>query len=534
MHNRFDRYWKPLSRPFRWLLISLFALGLFFRFANLGDRAYWHDETYTLLRSSGYTISEVTHQSFDGRIIDRDELLNYQRINTDKTFLNSLQSIVIDEPHRAPLYYAFVRLWMQWFGSDVAATRLLSVLISLIAFPLLYWLCLELFDQINVGWIAIALFAVSPFQVHYAQEVREYALWTVTILLMSAALLRAIRVHTRFAWIFYSVTVAASLYTFILSAIVVLGQIVYVVADEKLRWNRKTIAFSKAVLLGWIAYLPWLSFAFLNFEQVEKSSAWMFQPTAHRILLQHWLTNFQFAFFRDSLAGSFRLGVAGAIVLLVGVALRSLWKFPQESPVLDRRLVLGTTPKETQRSASLFIAVLVIPLFLSLAIPDVILGGVRSSNCRYFVPGYLGIQIAVAGWLAKQSLQRFNVRWKLIMATLFLAGVLSCKSQASADRKSDNQAIAQIINQVPNAIVVSNEANYAGGGTIGDVLALSHLVKSNVRFQLVIAPNLPTLPKHANVFVYKPLASIKQRLEAQYTLQPIYENQLFRIMNPNS
>lgn len=43
----------------------------------------------------------------------------------------------------------------------------------------------------------MALIAVSPFHVLYAQEAREYSLWTVTILLSSAALLRAMRVKTK-------------------------------------------------------------------------------------------------------------------------------------------------------------------------------------------------------------------------------------------------------------------------------------------------------------------------------------------------
>lgn len=38
------------------LLITVIVLGLFFRFANLGEKVYWHDETLTSLRIFGYKL----------------------------------------------------------------------------------------------------------------------------------------------------------------------------------------------------------------------------------------------------------------------------------------------------------------------------------------------------------------------------------------------------------------------------------------------------------------------------------------------
>jgi len=66
------------------------------------------------------------------------------------------------------------------------AIRSLSAIISLLVFPGVYWLLPGIW-VVN-GWIAIALIAVSPFHILYAQEAREYSLWTVTIALSSAAL----------------------------------------------------------------------------------------------------------------------------------------------------------------------------------------------------------------------------------------------------------------------------------------------------------------------------------------------------------
>jgi len=73
---------------------------------------------------------------------------------------------------------------MQWFGSSVTVTRGLAALISLFVFPCIYWLCLKLFKS---GWMAMALVAVLPIHVVYAQEAREYSLWPAAILLSSVS-----------------------------------------------------------------------------------------------------------------------------------------------------------------------------------------------------------------------------------------------------------------------------------------------------------------------------------------------------------
>ncbi|NER30255.1 MAG: hypothetical protein F6J89_22180 [Symploca sp. SIO1C4] len=66
--------------------------------------------------------------------------------------------------------------------------------------------------------------AVSPFQVLYAQEAREYSLWTVTILLSTAALLKAMRSPSHSSWGIYTVSLTLGFYKTILSTLVAMGQ----------------------------------------------------------------------------------------------------------------------------------------------------------------------------------------------------------------------------------------------------------------------------------------------------------------------
>jgi uncharacterized membrane protein len=157
----------------------------------------------------------------------------------------------------------------------VAAMRSLAALFSLMALPCIYWLCIELFDSPLTGLVAVALLAVSPFQVLYAQEAREYSLWTVTILLSSLALLRAMRLQTKISWSIYAVTLAFSLYTFIFSGLVLIGHGVYVVTVERFRLSKKLIAFLLASIAGVLAFLPWLMVFVNNWGQFEHDQGWI-------------------------------------------------------------------------------------------------------------------------------------------------------------------------------------------------------------------------------------------------------------------
>lgn len=180
----------------RFLIIIILVLGLFFRFVNLDRKIYWMDETYTSLRISGYTESEVAQQLLEGQILSLQDLHQYQRINPEKSIVDTVKGLATEEPQLAPLYFILVRFWAQMFGDSVVAIRSFSAFLSVLAFPCIYWLCLELFESSLVGGLACMLLAISPFQLVYAQEARQYSLWTVAILLSSASLLREIgRAH---------------------------------------------------------------------------------------------------------------------------------------------------------------------------------------------------------------------------------------------------------------------------------------------------------------------------------------------------
>jgi uncharacterized membrane protein len=268
---RFAKGWQLPPKPWRFLLITALVIGIFFRFANIDRKSYWFDEYMTSSKISGYTSTEWNNK-FNGQIISIEDFWQYLRPKPESNVIDAIKLLAKGDSKHTPLYFGMLRLWVDWFGSSVAAIRCLSAVLSLLVFPCLYWLCLELFHSSLVGWVAVALIAVSPFHVLYAQEARPYSLLTVTILLSSAALLRAIRLKTQLSWGLYAASLSLSIYTHTLSVFVAIVHGIYVVATYGVRLNKVVIAYLIATLVGLLTFTPWLYFRVI--QEINDPKCW--------------------------------------------------------------------------------------------------------------------------------------------------------------------------------------------------------------------------------------------------------------------
>jgi len=497
--NKFTQNWGSSTTWLQFLMIVLLLLGIFFRFVNLDRKVYWHDETYTSIWISGYRPQEIIDQVFNGQVISSKDLQKYQYPNPETSLIDTLRNVATEDPQHPPLYYLITRLWVQGFGNSVAVTRSVSAVISLLALPCIYWLCLELFESPLVGWIAIALISVSPFHILYAQEAREYSLWMMTILLSSAALLQAMRLKTKLSWGIYAVTLALGLYTYLFSILIAIGQGIYVVITQRFRFNKTIAAYLLASIAGFLTFIPWLN----NLHEVN-AAGWTAQKMALSTLVKIWAANLSRIFFDLNLDANDSL----------------IYTIP---PILILLILVGYSlyflPRKTPERVWLFILTLVGVTAIALILPDLILGGRRSSVSRYLIPCYLGIQLAVAYLLAThifsaRSLQRKF--WQVIMAVLISAGVVSCAVSSQADtwwikkNSHNNPQAARIINQATQPLLVSSNYRF----NLGEILSLSHLLTPKVRLQLVNESNIPKIPDgFSDVFIFNPSTSRRWQLE---------------------
>jgi uncharacterized membrane protein len=80
--ERLNSHNPSLEKWLQFLIVVVLVLGIFFRFANLGQKIYWVDESYTSLQISGYTEFELIKQVGDGQVRNIKYLQKYQRLNS--------------------------------------------------------------------------------------------------------------------------------------------------------------------------------------------------------------------------------------------------------------------------------------------------------------------------------------------------------------------------------------------------------------------------------------------------------------------
>lgn len=500
---------KHLILPPKWLrflLIIILAICVFVRFVNLEQKVYTTDEVRGILRLSGYTSQEF-YDRVDDQILTVADLQNYQRPNSEKNLTDAFKTLA-GNPEHPPLYYLMARFAIQLFGNPVGA-RILAVVISFIVFPALYWFCLELLESPLIGWMAIALVAISPFHLMLAQEARQYTLWILATLLSSASLLRALKLKTTGSWIVYSATVILGIYTHLFFALVAFAQGLYVVILERFRPSKTFFSYLLASLASLIAFSPWIWVILSSMSRLKYTTNWVGSyQTSLLNRVAFWLNNlsnvfvdFNFSFDHFGFKNPFSY----IILILVAYGTYFFWR-------------------NTPQKVWLFLFILIGTVALTQVIPDLMWGGRRSLLSRYLLPCYLGIEIIIAYLLTTQltsgSLMKRRI-WQGITGLLISAGVISCllASQSLSWWKGSSDIhlqVAPFLNEADNALVVS-EANEAY------ILSISYMLEPDVKFHLFASDLLPRMEAKVNkinvadqdgdVFIYYVRDNLLEKLE---------------------
>ncbi|MBD0343957.1 MAG: glycosyltransferase family 39 protein [Coleofasciculus sp. Co-bin14] len=560
---------KPRSRQTNWLqilIVVLLILGVFFRFANLDYKVYWHDEVYTSIRAAGYTRQEIDRELFQNRIIPAKELQKFQRLKPGSTTTDTISSLATEDPQHPPLYFLMARFWMQLFGSSLTASRSLPALLSLLGLPLMYGLGLELFGSRLVAILATTLLALSPFDILFAQTARQYSLLTVTVIGSNFLLLRALRLQTWQNWVLYSFCSAVGLYTHPIFGLTLIAQGAYVLVlslpfSFLSSWSKsllphpsplltkapvakgrklvppllrgvrgvlQALSFPKSEILKlnnfwrlsdqfWyyllatigtlFLYSPWLIVITSNYQRLSATTNWTKVSPGRLHLIKLWILNFT------------------SLFLDLDFGLESIWSYLLRLPVFILIVVaIYTVCRQTTRTIGLFILTAIFVPFLILALPDVLFGGKRSTISRYLMSCYPGVQLVVAYLLANKLLLE-QWLWRGVAVVLITGSIASCTVSGFSDiwwskgLSYFNAEVARIINRDEmNAIQANPPLVLSDIGddftNTGDLISLSYLLHDNVQLLLLNnPPNLEILPSYSKSFVFRPSKQLCQALE---------------------
>jgi len=208
--------------------IGVLGLALAVRLPGLASRPLWYDEAFAVLFSSKGPAAML-----------RGTL--------------AVEGGVAADVHPI-LYYTLLWLWGRLLGTSPLAVRSLSLLLGLGIVGLGFLLAHRLFGR-RTAVAAGLLLALSPFQVHYAQETRMYAL--LALLLLGATLLfwRGLNDGGVWPWLGFGLLAAAAQYTHNLAFTYLLP---LSLAPVFLRRWRALAWTGLAGLLALALYSPWM------------------------------------------------------------------------------------------------------------------------------------------------------------------------------------------------------------------------------------------------------------------------------------
>jgi len=496
------------------LVLTLLALavGIWARFSNVTHKIYYQDEAVTSVRTAGYRLADV-YTLFDGRVHPFGDLQRLLRPAPGRGVRATVASLAREDPQHPPLYYALQAAWMRAIGSDPVRMRVLPVLLSLLALPLGFLCARELFASRTSALVMTALLAVSPFQVLYSYQTREYGLLTATILAASLALLVALRrADSARSWIAYALAVTVGLYTYLLFAYVVVAHVAYVLLLERFRFSRSVRRFALASAAGVLLAAPWFAIAYAHRATMSADLDWAQSSYPLAFMVSKW------AFF--SSATFFDLAYANVRFAPLGLAV-----------VLFALYAVIRTVRQASPRVALFVLTLVATTAVFLVAQDLAFHERFSTIARYLTPTWLGLDFAVAytvgGALDGARSARTQRAW---LATFLAFVALGASSDAINSRASswwENSgnrplpAMAAVLGRTPQAlVVVQNE--YA------PVLSLAFLVNGELRLQGFIGRRLPPIDSSGAgpIYLFSPTGDLRERLlrEQHLVARRVYDS----------
>jgi uncharacterized membrane protein len=473
-------------------LMILLVVGIFFRFYNLTHKSFWLDEAKTALSISGF--KRDRDQMFQpGQPVEAKDLLVFQQPRPDRNLLDSIDYLACESLPHAPLFIVLLYSWIHAFGSSVFTMRLLPALISLLQLPAAYWLCLELWGAPGIALIATVLLGLSPVQVAYAQEVREYSLYVVITLLTSASFLRAVRIQSIKAWIMYCTCMILALNTSVLATILAATQLTYIILRKGLSWSKTLKRFIAVQFVTMCTCMPWLILYGKHFDLGSGIAS--SPPGLTRLdLFKSWCINFSSSIFD---MGHYWLKPVQALTALV---------------LLFELYVLIFVWRRSKRASAFLLPTIAVNMLVLIAL-DLVFPTRFSVEVRFELPAMIAVLLCTAYTLTRNTSNKGNAHravWVILTFCVFALEIISCaiSSQATTWREKnfkqhDLVKVAHILNQNPGVPLLVTESTDQANPS--QFLCLSHLLRGEVKLEVLGEPALPALPVNTkHFFLYNP------------------------------
>lgn len=194
-----------------------------------------------------------------------------------------------------PLFYITLKGWTNLFSDSVFSMRMLSTLLSMLSMFFLFKICREIKITDRRIIFVLLLYAVSPLNVYYSQEVRMQNLnlfLTIGSVFFFLKFLNNRKIVYGFVWVLFS---ALSLYTHYFALLILFSQIViifikYFRKEIDLKFGGFAILFSSIPVM---LFSPWIP---VFIRQSSQGQPWRV-PQSLMQITSNYLTYFKEIFF---------------------------------------------------------------------------------------------------------------------------------------------------------------------------------------------------------------------------------------------
>ncbi len=156
---------------------------------------------------------------------------------------------------KPPLFRLLVYFW-SFLGDTEFILRLLPVIFGILAIILMYKLGKMLFDE-SIALVAAFLLSISPFHIHYSQELTHYSLIVFLSLCSVYYLVLSLKENRINLWIKFILFTSLSLYSsYICLFLLITENIFFLISYSKYKKLSKRWLISQAAIL--LLFSPWL------------------------------------------------------------------------------------------------------------------------------------------------------------------------------------------------------------------------------------------------------------------------------------
>ena len=209
--------------------------------------------------------------------------------------IKSIIAIAAGDIH-PPLFYIVLKFWTLIFSDSVFSMRMLSVAISLFSMVFIYLLCKKIFKSNLEIFFVLLLFAVSPLNIYYSQEVRMFNLNLLLCIGSVYFFLTFLNKPKVLTGVFYLIATTLAVYTHYFAFLIFFTEaaiLLFGLFKKEIDFSflKKFLPYYLGVL---ILYIPWFG---KFFYQVGKGQSWRIPQEMYQVLIN------TFAFFKEIFFG---------------------------------------------------------------------------------------------------------------------------------------------------------------------------------------------------------------------------------------